>query len=41
MEIYLYGATVTTWKLENNSEVLFMRPDRQVSYEEPFRCVSC
>lgn len=36
VEIYLYGATVASWKLKNNSEVLYIRPDRQVSYEDPF-----
>jgi D-hexose-6-phosphate mutarotase len=38
VEVYLFGANVTSWKLPNQSEVLYMRPDRQQSYNEPIRC---
>mmetsp|Transcript_17855 Transcript_17855/g.24704 ORF Transcript_17855/g.24704 Transcript_17855/m.24704 type:complete len:490 (+) Transcript_17855:64-1533(+) len=34
-EVYLFGANVTSWRLPDASEVLYLRQDKNISYDEP------
>jgi hypothetical protein len=37
VEIFLMGATVSSWKLPNDSEVLYVRADRRPRFNEPIK----
>ncbi|PKU77963.1 Putative glucose-6-phosphate 1-epimerase [Dendrobium catenatum] len=38
-EIYLFGACLTSWKLENGKDLLFIRPDAVFNGKKPIRAV--
>lgn len=39
-DVYLYGGCITSWRLANGKDVLFVRPDAVFNKKKPIRFLS-
>lgn len=40
-DVYLFGGCVTSWKVANGKDLLFVRPDAVFNKKKPIRLSSC